>query len=92
MAGSTVESIIESFSISTIQYIEGELDFKSIKEIEKIIVTNASSIESELGGGQHGLLGLVVSTAQYNTITGHNFVPHENPGFLPTFPQNPTQP
>jgi len=92
MAGATVESIIESFPVSTIQCIEGESGFTSIKEIEKIIVTNASSIESELGGGQHGLLGLVVSTARYNTITGHNFIFHENPGSLPIFPQNPTQP
>ena len=46
-------------------------------------------MESELGGGQHGLLDLVVSYTRYNTITEHNFVLHENPGALPIIPQNP---
>ena len=92
MSRLTVESIIESFPTSNIPSVEGEPDYKTIKEVGKIIITNASSMESELGGGQHGLLGLVVSPTRYNTITGNNFVPHENPGALPEFPQNPTQP
>ena len=92
MVATTVEAIIESFPTSSIPRIEGEPTYKSIKEVEKIIITNASSIESELGGGSHGLLGLVIPEARYNTITGTNFVPHANPGALPTFPPNPTQP
>ena len=88
MVATTVEAIIESFPTSSIPHIEGELTYKSIKEVEKIIITNASSIESELGGGNHGLLGLVIPAARYNTITGTNFVPHANPGALPTFPVN----
>lgn len=92
MIGTTVESIIESFPTSSIPSVEGEPTYKSIKEVEKCIITNASSIESELGGGQHGLLGLVISPERYLTITGHEFIPHENPGALPTFPPNPTQP
>ena len=86
MVATTVEAIIESFPTSSIPCIEGEPTYKSIKEVEKIIITNASSIESELGGGNHGLLGLVIPAARYNTITGTNFVPHANPGALPTFP------
>ena len=92
MVGTTVESIIESFPTSNIPSVEGEPTYKSIKEVEKYIITNASSIESELGGGQHGLLGLVIPPARCSTVTGHTFVPHANPGALPTFPQNPTQP
>ena len=92
MTYSSVESVIESFPNSTISKIEGEPDFQSIKSIEKLIITNASSCESELGGGQHGMLGLVIPPERYHTITGHQFNPHANPGALPVFPANPTQP
>ena len=92
MTYTSVDSVIESFPHSTFPKIEGEPDFASIKNIEKLIITNASSCESELGGGQHGMLGLVISPTRYHTITGHQFIPHNNPGALPTFPANPTQP
>ena len=92
MTSTSVEAIIESFPHSTLPKIEGEPDFASIKNIEKLLITNASSCESELGGGQHGMLGLIISPERYQAITGHEFIPHANPGALPTFPANPTQP
>ena len=91
MGEASVESVIESFPDSIITRVEGEPTFKTIKEVKKCIITNASSIESKLGGGQHGLLGLVISPTRYNTITGHDFILHVNPGALPIFPPNPTQ-
>ena len=90
MTYTSVDSVIESFPHSTFPKIEGEPDFASIKNIEKLIITNASSCESELGGGQHGMLGLVISPIRYHMITGHHFIPYNNPGALPTFPANPT--
>ena len=52
---------------------------------------NTLSIKSELRGGQYGLLELVILAPRYNTITGYNFIRHDNPGVLPTFLLNPTQ-
>ena len=43
MFATTVEAIIESFPTSSIPHIEGQPTYKSIKEVEKIIITNASS-------------------------------------------------
>ena len=91
MGEASVESVIESFPDSIIIRVEGELTFKTIKEVEKCIITNASSIESELKGGQHRLLDLIISPIRYNTITGYDFIPHVNPGALPIFLPNPTQ-
>ena len=51
MGEALVESVIESFPDLIITRVEGEPTFKTIKEVEKCIITNASSIESELGGG-----------------------------------------
>ena len=92
MVITAVESIIESFPTSIIPCVEGEPIYKNIKEVEKIIIINVSSIESELGGGKYSLLGLVMSANRWNTITGQAFISHTNPGALSTFPTNPTQP
>ena len=45
---------------------------------------NAASKFSNLGDGQHGLLRLTVSDAQYNSISSVPFVQPMNPG--PTVP------
>ena len=87
-----MDSVIESFTYSTLSKIDGEPDFTCIKNVKKLLITNTSSRESELGGGQHGVLGLVISPARCQTITGYQFAPHNNPGALPAFPPNPAQP
>jgi hypothetical protein len=38
------------------------------------------SVSSYEGGGQHGHLGLIMTTAEYFTITTDMFIPPENPG------------
>ena len=46
---------------------------------------NAASIPIELGGGNHGFLGLIVMLQKYTTLTGYIFTPHINPGTFSTF-------
>ena len=87
----TVESVTESFPNSSIDEIIGEPTYATIKKVERALIENASSIQSELGGGQHGYLGLVLRPAKYLTITGNAFAPHNNPGVVPIFPPNATQ-
>ena len=78
----TVELIIEGFPVSTTPKVDREPTCKTIKEIKKCIITNASLIESEVGGGYRSLLGLVMSSARHTTIIGHNFIRHANLGVL----------
>ena len=87
-----IESILDQFPHSTIEKFTGEPKYYSIKEVEKKLIRNTSSIPSELGGGNHGYFGLISSAEKYQTITGHNFEPHVNPGTFFTFPTNATQP
>lgn len=82
----------ESFPHPIINKVDDEPSYKTINEVEKKLITNAASIPSELGGGNHGYLGLVLKPSKYHAITGHQFLPHANPGALPVFPPNPTQP
>ena len=87
-----VDTIIEGFPYSSIEKISGEPSYHNIKEVERKLIKNASSFPSELGGGQHGYLGLVLSPEKYQLVTGNTFTPHPNPGSIPTFPEHPTQP
>ena len=61
----SVDSFIEGFPYSNIEKIKGELSYHSIKEVEQKLIKNASSFPSELGGGNHGYLGLVLKPAKY---------------------------
>ena len=88
----SIDSVIEGFPYSTIEKHVGEPNYQAIKEVERKIIKNASSYPSELGGGNHGYLGLILTPLRYELITGILFSPHPNPGSLPTFPPNPTQP
>ena len=88
----SVDSVIEGFPYSSISKVEGEPTYQSIKEVEKQLIKNASSYSTELGGGSHGYLGLILAPAKYQLVTGHEFEPHPNPGSIPTFPEHPTQP
>eukprot|EP00957_Ditylum_brightwellii_P209983 15364446-Ditylum_brightwellii.AAC.2 len=40
---------------------------------------NAASVPSDLGGGQHGNLGLTIKGAEYQTLNGHAFTKPANP-------------
>ena len=59
--------------------IEGEPTYKSLTTVNNELKANASSVDSELGGGNHGYLGLVLSDPEYATIPGT--VPFEPPAF-----------
>ena len=52
---------------------EGVVNCKIIREIHRKIQENVSTIQSELGGGQHGLLGLAMQPATYRTVIGQDF-------------------
>jgi len=86
------QSIIDLFPHPTIEKSTEEPNYYSIKPVEKKLMRNVASIPTELGGGNHGFLGLVVTPQKHINITGNVFTPHLNPGTFPTFPQNPTQP
>ena len=84
----SIDSVIEDFPDSTITKHTGEPNYHVIKDVEHKLIKNASSYPSELGGGNHGYLGLILTSKKYVLVTGHTFTPHPNPGSLPTFPPN----
>jgi len=86
----SMDLVIERFPYSTIEKIDGEPNYHTIKEVERKLNKNASSYQMELGRGYYGYLSLVLSLTKYNLVTRSNFMPHPNPGSMPTFPSNTT--
>ena len=87
-----VDSIIESFPNPRIPPLVGRPEHSSLTELKQLLYENAASVQSALGGGGHGHLGLVISNARHSTLTGHNFVPPLNPGTTPVIPNGSTGP
>ena len=60
--------------------------YKEVKDLYKTIKRNAASVRSALGGGNHGLLALTLTPAEYNAILGTQ--PFVRP-LAPTAPRYP---
>ena len=68
------------FKYKTPTPIRGEPTHKSLKRLKLELQANASSVETDLGGGNHGYLGLILTDQEYATI------PHTAPFVPPTYP------
>ena len=79
MTTSRIDYASTYFPHSTPTPIRGEPDYKSLKKFENELRSNANSVDSDLGGGNHGYLGLVLSEQEYNRICPDT--PFEAPEF-----------
>ena len=67
--------------------INGEPSYKAHKRLKNELCANASSVDSDLGGGDHGYLGLVLDDKEYTRIVpDHPFVAPDFPGALRILP------
>ena len=48
--------------------IQGEPTYKALKRLKNELRANASSVDRDLGGGDHGYLGLVLSDEEYARV------------------------
>ena len=84
----TVEAIKEGFPHLSIPRHPGEPTYEAIHAVHNLLKANAASMPSDLGGGDHGLLGLVLSATVYSQVAGalNPFTRPANPGSTPTIP------
>jgi hypothetical protein len=68
MKYSTVEDILASFPHPILPTVEGEPDYQTIHATRKFLQANARAINTHLGGGTLGHLGLIISDASYSNI------------------------
>ena len=57
------------FKYPTPNPIHGEPTNKSLKRLKTELRANSSSIDTDLGGGDHGYLGLILSDPEYQRIS-----------------------
>jgi hypothetical protein len=68
MKYSTVEDVMTSFPHPILPTVEGEPDYQTIHATRKFLQANSRAIDTHLGGGTLGHLGLIISDASYAMI------------------------
>ena len=89
MSENTIKSTF--FPHQTLPKIHGEPTFQTLYDTAQRLRDNASAVKTTLGGGNHGLLALLLSPAAYHAITGHNWVEPVHPGNPPLVGPGTTQ-
>jgi hypothetical protein len=68
MKYSIVYDAMVSFPHPILPTVEGEPDYQTIHAIRKFLQANSRAIDTHLGGGTLGHLGLIISDASYSII------------------------
>jgi hypothetical protein len=68
MKYSTVEDVMARFPHPILPTVEGEPDYQTIHATRKFLQANSRAIDTHLGGGTLGHLGLIISDASYTMI------------------------
>jgi hypothetical protein len=68
MKYATVEEVIASFPHPILPIVQNETDYQTIHAIRKLLQANDMAIDTHLGGGALGHLGLIVSYASYAVV------------------------
>jgi hypothetical protein len=68
MKYSTVEDVMASIPHPILPTVEGEPDYQTIHATRKFLQANSRAIDTHLGGGTLGHLGLIISDASYAMI------------------------
>jgi hypothetical protein len=69
MKYSTFEDVMESFNQSVLPTVQGKPDYQTIHATRKFLHANSRAIDTHLGGGTLGHLGLIISDAAYAMIS-----------------------
>jgi hypothetical protein len=68
MKYSTVEDVMASFPHPILPPVEGEPDYQTINATRKFLQANSRAINTHLGGGTLGNLGLIILDFSYSNI------------------------
>ena len=82
MALGAIDYATSYFKYKTPTPIHGMPSNKTLKRLKTKLWANASSVKCNLGGGNHGYLGLVLTDSEYARI-----LPTPTPFFPPNFPE-----
>ena len=86
--GLTVDDIVAKFPVKVFPPIEGEPDYSTISQLIQGLYGNAASLQTSLGGGLHGHVGLIMPVELYTTLTAIPYEAPDNPGTIPVAAAN----
>ena len=76
---SSSKEVLAYFPTPILPNIGIDSTLEDLIEIHWLIIGNAASVESDLGGGRHGHLSLTMAADYYMSQIGYAFVPPHNP-------------
>ena len=86
-----VDDVKALFKVQSLPKIDGRPSYIPLDEAREAMSRNATAIETSLGGGNHGHLGLVLKPAVYLVEAGVAFNVPASAGILPVFAQGATE-
>jgi hypothetical protein len=86
----TVEEIINGFPNPILPKIDHEPTFEDIQVTTRLLNANAISIPSMASGVAHGHLGIIMTHAEYATISTPPWIESYNPNAVPIIPPGST--
>ena len=82
MSSTNIDYVDTYFEYPSLTRIHGEPTYEALKLIKNELKSNAAAVTSDLGGGRHGHLGLVLTPAEYAIVTHVPYVRPVHPGVL----------
>ena len=82
MSSTNIDYVSTYFEFRTLTKIHGEPTYESLKSMTNELKANACSVTSDLGGGAHGHLGLVMTPMEYVLVSTVVYVRPAHPGAL----------
>ena len=87
--GLSVDDIIAKFPMKTLPILSGEPDYASINIMVQFLYSNAASLPTTLGDGQHGHIRLITTHLLYTTLAPNTaYTAPIEPGLLPPMAAN----
>jgi len=65
----SVEDIVSKFPIKALPPIDGEPTYSGTNEVMQKLHANAATVQTTLGGGRHGRIGMIMRPVLYATLT-----------------------
>ena len=76
----SIDYVATYFPVKTLTRIHSEPDYQSLKRLKDELQKNAASVETNLGGGRLGHLGLVIAPAEYTLVSATPYNRPAHPG------------
>ena len=80
---SSVKGVLADFLTPILPKIDREPTREGLINLHRLIIGNAASVASNLGGGRHRHCVMLMTAKEYTEQIGFAFVPLHNPGNYP---------